>query len=481
MPLRRITVMVAALTLVLTACDSGAPPGGGASSPPPDRGLPTHSDALVVGLVGTMTGPESWRGEDAYEGADLAIHDLNESRGEDRRPFQLQTLDDRGDPESAVSMIRDLAELERTVGVIYAGPPEALPDAEAALASRGIPAILLYGDLYGAQELTAHTFQMGPSFLWEARRLASYISDDRGYRRVGALVEESPEGGTAQSALQSALRDLGVRRAKVVRYQPEEDDFSAVLEDLRQAHVEALVFHGSPPGLSHLTRSLSAMGASYRTTDGARIGSASRRVRTRRKGNDYWRPQVLAFNSVFSPRLQARPRPGTIVAATLARGVHYLPVPGYQEFRQGFVDWWNTNPTGWQFRAYDAARMIGWAAARATPNQDIARVLETMQNERFSATNITLGRDDHTAVDQSAVGLWVVPRGGIQVRERDIVPRNLPWVPLGRGFALDGRNTDVLPEYWRYLFRDPPPEQAPAPPFWKMRFGVKTGFDDPIH
>jgi len=481
MPLRRIIVIVAALTLALTACDSGTSPGGGPSSPPPDRGIPTNSDALVVGLVGTMTGVESWRGEDAYEGADLAIHDLNESRGEDRRPFQLQTLDDRGDPEVAVSMIRDLAELERTVGVIYAGPPEALPEAEAALASRGIPAILLYGDLYGAQELTAHTFQMGPSFLWEARRLASYISDDRGYQRVGALVELNPEGGTAQSALQSALRDQGVRRAVVVRYQPEDDDFSAALEELRQARVEALVFHGTPPGLSRLTTALSAMGASYRTTDGARIGSAPRRVRTRRIGDDYWRPQVLAFNSVFSPRLEARPRPGTIVAGTLARGVHYLPAPAYQEFRQGFVDWWNTRPTGWQFRAYDAARMIGWAAARASPNEDIARVLESMENERFSATDITLGRDDHTAVDQSAVGLWVVPRGGIRTRERDVLPRNLPWVPLARGFAIDGRNTDIRPEYWRYLFRDPPPERAPAPPFWKMKFGVKTGFDDPVH
>ena len=481
MPLRRITAIVAAFTIVAAACDSGGSRGDGVSSPPPDRGVPTNSDALVVGLVGTMTGRESWRGVDAYEGADLAVHHLNESRGADRRPFRLQTLDDRGDPEAAVNMVRDLAGLDRTVGIIYAGPPEALPDAEAALASRGIPAILVYGDLYGAQQLTAHIFQMGPSFLWEARRMASYISNDRGYQKVGALVEQTEEGGTAQSALRAALRDRGVRRAKVVRYTSEDGDLQDALDRLRRARVEAIVFHGGTSAFSQMTRMLTEMGASYRSTAAARISSARRRVRRRRIAQGHWRPQLLAFNAVFSPRLEKTPRAGTIVSATLGRGVYYLPVPGYQEFRRGFDGWWNSVPTGWQFRAYDAARMIGWAATRADPNEDIARVLENLQDERFSATDITLGQDDHTAVDQSAVGLWAVPSADVYVRERDVLAQNLPWVPLARGFALDGESTDIPPEYWRYLFRDPPPTQAPAPRFWKMKFGIRTGFRDPVH
>src|SRR5918996_4929219 len=191
MPLRKISAIAAALTMVVAACDSGDSPDGGVSSPPPDRGVPPISDALIIGFVGTMSGPESWKGEDAYEGADLAVHDLNENRGEDHRPFRLQHLDDGGDPETAVDMVRDLAELERTVGIVYAGPPEALPTAEAALASRGVPALLVYGDLYSSQALTAHTFQMGPSDLWQSRRMASYIANDRGYQKVAALVESN--------------------------------------------------------------------------------------------------------------------------------------------------------------------------------------------------------------------------------------------------------------------------------------------------
>jgi ABC-type branched-subunit amino acid transport system substrate-binding protein len=481
MPLRRISAIVAALAVVLAACDSGGSPDGGVSSPPPDRGVPSTSDALIIGFVGTMSGPESWRGEDAYEGADLAVHDLNENRGEDRRPFRLQHLDDGGDPDAAVAMVRDLAELERTVGIVYAGPPEALPGAEAALASRGVPALLIHGDLYGAHALTAHTFQMGPSVVWQARRMASYIANDRGYQRVGALVESNDAGRAAQAALQAALRDERLSRARVLRYLPAAGDLRPVLEQLRRSRVEALVWHGTPSGFDDLLRTLDEMGASYRDTATARIGSARRRVRRRRIARRHWRPQILAFNGVLSPLLEETPRPGTVVAGTLGRGVYYLPVDDYQEFRDGFQGWWDSEPIGWEFLAYDAVRMIGSAVASASPNQDIARVLETLEDVRFSATDITLGRDDHTAVDQGAVGLWVVPRTGISVRERGQLPPELPWVPLARGFALDGRNTDIQPDYWRDLFRDPPPPRAPPPPFWKMKFGVATGFRDPVH
>jgi Periplasmic binding protein len=467
--------------LLLAACDSGSGAGGEIFPRQSPLGRPTSSDTLVIGLVGTMTGPDSWRGEDAYEGADLAVHHLNQAQGEDERPFELITLDDNGDADDSIALVENLAQLERTVGIIYAGPPDALPDAEATLASRGIPGILLYGDLYGARRLTAHTFQMGSSFLWEARRLASYIDRDRGYRNVGALVELTSTGKTAQRSLNQALRDEGLRRAETVRYDASDEDLRPALDQLRQERVECIVFQGGPAAFGRVLRTLAEMKASYRTTSGARIASAPRRQRKRRISSDHWRPQVLAFDGVFSPRQGVRPRPGTVVAAPLGRGLYYLPVPTYVAFREAFGGWWDTEPLGWQPRAYNAARMIGWAAQRAAPNEDIAVVLESMEGELFSDTDITLGPDDHTAVDQIQVGLWVVPRAGIPVRERTERPRHLPWVPLARGFAIDGRNTDIPPQYWEFLFRDPPPPQAPAPDFRRMKFGVRTGPGDPVH
>jgi hypothetical protein len=153
-------------------------------------------------------------------------------------------------------------------------------------------------------------------------------------------------------------------------------------------------------------------------------------------------------------------------------------VPSLRSFDRVFRAWWDADPTGWELRAYEAARMIGWAAERAEGGEDLAATLERVRRRRFGGLDVTLGPDDHTAVEQSTVGLWVVPRGDVAPPERG---NRLPWVPLARGFAIDGERTDVLSRDWRYLFRNPPPPQAPAPRFVKMRFAVTTKRSDPIH
>jgi ABC-type branched-subunit amino acid transport system substrate-binding protein len=138
---RPVSLLIVSLLLAATAaCDGGDDPRRGVLRTP--LGRPTDSENLVVGLVGTMTGPDAWRGEDAFEGADLAIHELNATIPSDSPPFRLTRLDDGGDPATALSSLQRLASLENLVGVIYAGPPEVLAEAEDALAARGVPALL---------------------------------------------------------------------------------------------------------------------------------------------------------------------------------------------------------------------------------------------------------------------------------------------------------------------------------------------------
>jgi hypothetical protein len=127
--------------------------------------------------------------------------------------------------------------------------------------------------------------------------------------------------------------------------------------------------------------------------------------------------------------------------------------------------------------------MIGWAARRVPTGSDadVARVLEKIRGERFGGLDVTFGPDDHTSVDQTTVGLWVIPRPGIPIRERSELPPSLPWVPLARGFSIDLERTDVLPEDWKWLFRNAPPKKAPAPKISRALFGVATGRKDPVH
>lgn len=431
---------------------------------------PAREDTTIIGLVGTMSGDDGWRGEDAFEGADLAVHELNRGGGD--REYELVTLDDQGDPQRARDMVIDLALNERVAGVVYAGPPEALPSAEAALEEGGVPALLCYGDLYSARLLKPNLFQVSPPYLWQARRIASYLYRDRRYTRVGLLVPQNLSGRTARASFVAAARSFGRRPATIAKYLPAAKTLRPQLVALRKARVQAIVVDGDSGAFAKTLGQLDSRGSEYRTT-----------ARARRPRRGEWRPQVAGFDAALSPRLPpGEAPPGTVVSDDYARGAHYLPVPSLRSFRAAFENWWGERPLGWERRAYEAGRVIGWATERADADEtSIPQAMETLRRRRFGGLDLVLGPDDHTTVNQPLVGLWVVPRPGIRVPERDSLPENLPWVPLARGFSIDGETTDVAARDWRHLFRNAPPRDAPSPKNPRWRFGVTTPRSDPVH
>jgi Periplasmic binding protein len=441
---------------------------------------PTSPQGPNIGLVASMSGTQAWRGEDAYRGADLAVHVLNRGLPGDQPPYELVALDDGGVAERAVELVRRLVGSGNTVGVVYAGPPQAASKVERALAAAGIPLLVCYGDLYGARRLTPHVFQMAPPALWEGRRIAKYLIDDRRYEAVGAVVEGSVMGRIAARAVRDSTREEGGRWVGTLAYDPAAEP-AAVLDRMRRRQPEALVVQGSPVSISAIVDGLRDMGAAYAGSPAARIASARRRVRTARRRGGWWAPHVAALDMAITSRLDARPFPGTVAADSYARGAHYLPVPSFEGFRRVFRRWWDALPLGWELRAYEATRLIGWAAEEAAAGEDLAVALEGLRDRRFGGADITFGPDDHTAAEQASVGLWVVPAPGDRVPERRRIPRSLPWVPLARGFSIDGDTTDLPARDWRYLFRNAPPPGARAPKVEKMRFGIATPRSDPLH
>ena len=480
--LRRAGAVAISTIVLLTGCQQDTP---SSLRPPVPVSSPSSTKTRVIGLVGTMTGPDAWRGEDAWEGAHLSVNVLNRSLREREPDFELVTLDDGGDAGTATRLVQELAGSDRTVGLIYAGPDEGLPGAEEALGAAGIPALTVYGDLYSARLLSAHVFQVGPPYLWQARTIARYLLNDRRYRRIGLLSEDSLTGQTARRSMTTALSELGgsVTASALLPNDPEL--VGRALKPLGRKSVSAVVVQASPQVTEAVLAALKDRGYRYRTTKEAKL---------RPRGvpgadGEFWHPQIIGFDTAVSPDLDPGVlSPGLVAADTYARGAHYLPIPSFERFHSQFADWWEgvldqPEPLGFERRSFEAVQMIGWAARRAPTGSDtdVAGVLEKLRGERFGGLDVTFGPDDHTSVDQTTVGLWVIPRPGIPIRERSELPSSLPWVPLGRGFSIDLERTDVLPQDWKWLFRNAPPKQAPAPKISRALFGVSTGRKDPVH
>jgi ABC-type branched-subunit amino acid transport system substrate-binding protein len=385
-----------------------------------------------------------WRGEDAFEGADLAVHILNRSVDEGRPPFELVTLDDKGDDELALDLIEQLTQDNDTVGIVYAGPTQALPAAERFLTQAGIPAVICYGDLYSARLLRPHIFQTSPPMLWQSRTIARYLMRDRRFERIGVLATRSLDGETAVASIRAALEPFSPRRVSVERYS---DDPPVITGRHTRTRYDAFVVEGGPVQLGAMSK---------------QRGPA---------------PQIISFDLGMVDREQLPV--GTAVSDTYARGVHYLPIPSFERFRASFKEWWDgAEPLGWEVRAYDAASMIGWASQRTPVGEDSAKILETLNGVRFGSLDVAFGPDDHTSVDQQTVGLWVRPRSAFA----SLIPTtDLPWLPLARGFSIDGDRTAVLNRDWRYLFSNPPPPNGPSPKIERMRYAVTSGRRDRIH
>lgn len=463
----RPLVFLAAAAIAVAACEP-APP---TVTPRRPRSTPTSADTRIIGLVGTLSGAGSWRGEDAFEGADVGVSALNRTLDRGQPSFELVTLDDQGQPRRAGRLIARLAAEERAVGIVYAGPLDGLEEAESALAEAGIPLLSIFSDLSSPGTLSKHVFQVATPLTWEARRIGRYLLNDRRYLSIGALIDETPEGKVSATALRGALG----RRIGVQWYEPETEDLRPPLERLRERAVEAIVVHGSPADFARTLRTLDAMDARYRTTRDARIASAppSRFPGPRTP----WQPQVVGFDTAISPSGLHRPPPGTVAAASYERGVHYLPIGSFREFLRAYWMWWESAPLGREQRAFEAVRILGWAAT--TGALDLAVALERIPPVRFGGADITLSQTDHVIGAPRDVGLWVVPRRGIRVQERSRLPRQLPWVPLARSFASGGR-TRLERQDWTSLFAFIPPKSL-APRFQSMRFGVTTPASDPVH
>ncbi|HET7481804.1 MAG TPA: ABC transporter substrate-binding protein, partial [Actinomycetota bacterium] len=433
-----------ALLVVLVSCDKGSGPG---YSPRVPVTSPTSANSRVIALVGTLSGPDSAWGNDAFEAAQAAVAVLNREIGEDERSFELVTLDDEGDPQTASDLIENVVTTYPTVGIVFSGPPQALPASEDVLAEAGVPALLQTGDLLAQNLLTPHAFQFSPPYTWQADALGRYLFDDRGYTRVGSLTRAGASGQSARRALQSAFAAQGHRLAASELLPETGGGLDRALTRLRKARVQAIVVEGAPRAEDKALAALEDRNAVYVTrTEAKRSG----RPFTRR-----WNPQIAGFDTLIAPQV-AHLAAGSVAAESYARGAHYLPIPSFESFRRAFSDWWGNrvgSPLGQERRAFESVLAIGWAARRvpSSSDADLAQVLERLDGKRFGGLDISFSASDRAATEPSTVGLWTVPSAADDIPNDDI-PTDLFWVPLDRTFTGRGNHTSVLRPDLPYLF-----------------------------
>lgn len=144
------------------------------------------SEPIRIGFVGTLTGTISDLGVQGRNGATLAVEEINEAGGVAGRELRLIARDDRGDPEEARRVDREL--IDRGVAAIVGHMTSsmtlaALPVTEAA-------GTVLFSPTTSTPRLSGKEdlfFRLEPASDLAARALARYARETEGLESVAVL------------------------------------------------------------------------------------------------------------------------------------------------------------------------------------------------------------------------------------------------------------------------------------------------------
>lgn len=75
-------------------------------------------NTLLVGEVGSMTGPEATFGQSTHKGIVLAMDEINAAGGIKGRKLRVKTIDDQGKPEEAVTAVKALITRDKVVAIL---------------------------------------------------------------------------------------------------------------------------------------------------------------------------------------------------------------------------------------------------------------------------------------------------------------------------------------------------------------------------
>ncbi|MGZ6142359.1 MAG: ABC transporter substrate-binding protein [Myxococcales bacterium] len=241
--------VVCALVFAIGCRKAEKPAAQRAAAPLPDR--------IVIGATLPVSSAEGQTARFYREGYELAIEEANRAGGVAvggrRIPISLELLDDGGDPSVAAARVKTLVE-EKKASFLLGSASQGVVEAESAIAdARRIPYVTAGGEskalyqrglrwFFGVQgpvQLLAYTQMRWIDEQQKARRLPTPLT-------VAVLVEDSPRGldfaqGVRDFAGKTPSRRTSYRIVFDERFPPSQQDFTAQLQRLKQAHADAFL------------------------------------------------------------------------------------------------------------------------------------------------------------------------------------------------------------------------------------------------
>ena len=226
-----------------TTNSTGSNTSGNNTGSTDNGGSETSGETVKIGLVTAVTGSNSLVGEEAQEGAQLAIDEINAAGGVNGQQLELVVADEVDNLEMSVLATQELLANDDIMGIIGSMYSTYCIAAMPSVAEVGVPYLAMGSSSGVSNEKNPYTWQDRPLDTAQGAVLADYVVNTLGCTKPAIMH-------STQSALQSladqtiaAFENLGVEigESNIFAFPEDESNYSPYISQVMDGDYDCLI------------------------------------------------------------------------------------------------------------------------------------------------------------------------------------------------------------------------------------------------
>jgi ABC-type branched-subunit amino acid transport system substrate-binding protein len=222
------TAALILLAMLLTAC-------GGSSN---GNGGTTNTSPIKVGVIGPMSGFESFIGPDILKGVQVAVDQINANGGIMGRQVQIVTADTAGDAVDAVPALRKLINVDQVNLIV--GPSSLEAQAVLPILQQSkIPDVIVGGTTQLDNLVSKYVWRSSPSDNLLGVAMA-YYANSKGYKNAALVFGSNESAQTLKAPVVDAFKRHGGTIVADISLVPAQSSYRSEIEQLYAANPQVV-------------------------------------------------------------------------------------------------------------------------------------------------------------------------------------------------------------------------------------------------
>ncbi len=215
-------------------------------TPVPNTTTGVYDDRIVFGQSAALDGPAQELGRNMRRGIKAAFLEQNQQGGVHGRQLELVSLDDRYEPELAVTNTLRLIQEEEVFALIGAVGTPTSRSATPVAAEANVPYVAPFtGAAFLRDPVWTNILNLRASYYQETEEMVARMTTDLGIERIAVMYQDDSFGRAGYQGALLALERRGMNPAAVGLYPRNTLAVKTALLDLRKANPQGIIIIGA--------------------------------------------------------------------------------------------------------------------------------------------------------------------------------------------------------------------------------------------